>query len=143
MSARRTRRRSTAEIEAEIRDAEYTLTGPLPPTISYEALQMRRAGILGYLEFVTRDLAQADPERAITEIQRIADRLKIIAYWTPVALAAAIRKHPELRTHVQIKRLRELATQQMEGFCEQRRAAEEDFDRQLNAARRQLTEPRG
>jgi hypothetical protein len=76
-------------------------------------LQIRRADVLSYLEFLTHDLVQGDPERAVTKIQRAADRLKTIASWTPIALAAAIRKHPELRTHVQIKRLRQLAAQQM------------------------------
>jgi hypothetical protein len=90
---------------------------------------------LSYLEFLTHDLAQGDPERAVTEIQRAADRLKRIASLTPIALAAAIRKHPELRTHVQIKRLRQLPAQQMKDLCARRRAAEEDL-------LRELTEPR-
>ena len=77
------RRRSRRCCNAEIRGAEYTLTGPLPPTISYQDLQMARADVLSYLEFLTRDLAQGDPERAVTEIQRAADRLKTIARWTP------------------------------------------------------------
>ena len=72
---------------------------------------------------------------ARSEIQRAADRLKRIASLTPIALAAAIRKHPELRTHVQIKILRQLAAQQMKDLCARRRAAEEDL-------LRELTEPR-
>jgi hypothetical protein len=76
---------------------------------------------LSYLEFLTHDLAQGDPERALTEIQRAADSLKTIASWTPIALAAAIRKHPELRSHVQIKRLRQLAAQQMKDLCARRK----------------------
>jgi hypothetical protein len=128
--------RRTAEIDqAEIKLWEYALTCPLPPWTSYEDLQIRRADVLSYLEFLTRDLAQGDPERAVTEIQRTADRLKTIASLTPIALAAAIRKHPELRTHVQIKRLRQLAAQQMKDLCARRRAAEEDL-------LRELTEPR-
>ena len=45
-----------------------------------------------------------------------ADRLKEIVYWTPVALAAAVRKHPEFRTHVELKELRQMAAAQMEEF---------------------------
>jgi hypothetical protein len=143
MPGRRTRRRPAEIDQAEIKHLEYALTCPLPPWTIYEDLQIRRADVLSYLEFLTHDLAQGDPERALTEIQRAADRLKTIASLTPIALAAAIRKHPELRTHVQIKRLRQLAAQQMKDFCGRRRAAEEDLDRQLNAAGlRQLTEPR-
>ena len=135
MPGRRTRCR-TAEIDhAEIKHWEYALTCPLPPWTIYEDLQIRRADVLSYLEFLTHDLAQSDPERAVTEIQRAADRLKRIASLTPVALAAAIKKHPELRTHVQIKRLRQLAAQQMKDLCARRRAAEEDL-------LRELTEPR-
>ena len=128
---RRSRRQRRAEIEAEVKLIEYTLTGPLPSTITYEDLQMGRGDILGYLEFVTHDLAQADPERAIKEIQRAADRLKKIVYWTPVALAAAVRKHPEFRTHVELKELRQVAAQQTKDFCERRCAAIEDLMRGL------------
>ena len=104
--------RRTAEIDhAEIKYWEYALTCSLPDWTSYEDLQIRRADMLSYLKFLTRDLAQGDPERAVTEIQRAANRLKTIASLTPIALAAAIRKHPELRTHVQIKRLRQVAAQ--------------------------------
>ena len=124
--------RRTAEIDhAEIKYWEYALTCSLPDWTSYEDLQIRRADVLSYLEFLTHDLAQGDPERAVTEIQRAAARLKTIASLTPIALAAAIRKHPELRTHVQIKRLRQVAAQQMKGFCERRRAAVEDMLREL------------
>jgi len=64
MPGRRTRRR-TAEIdEAEIKHWEYALTCPLPPWTIYEDLQIRRADVLSYLEFLTHDLAQGDPERA-------------------------------------------------------------------------------
>jgi hypothetical protein len=131
MPGRRTRRRPAEIDQVEIKYWEYALTCSLPQWTSYEDLQIRRADVLGYLEFLTRDLAQGDPERAVTEIQRAADRLKTIASLTPIALAAAIRKHPELRTHVQIKRLRELAAQQMKGFCERRRAAVEDLLREV------------
>jgi hypothetical protein len=132
MPGRRTRRRRPAEIDqVEIKYWEYSLTCSLPDWTSYEDLQIRRADMLSYLKFLTRDLAQGDPERAVTEIQRVADHLKEIASLTPIALAAAIRKHPELRTHVQIKRLRQVAAQQMKGFCERRRAAIEDLLREL------------
>jgi hypothetical protein len=42
---RRSRRQRRAEIEAEIKLIDYTLTGPFPPTITYEDLQMGRGGI--------------------------------------------------------------------------------------------------
>jgi hypothetical protein len=41
--------------------------------------------VLRYLEYVTRDLAQSNPEKAAKEIQRAADRLKQIATMLPGA----------------------------------------------------------
>jgi hypothetical protein len=38
---RHSRRQRKAEIEAEIKLIEYTLTGPLPSTITYEDLQRK------------------------------------------------------------------------------------------------------
>jgi hypothetical protein len=73
------------------------------------------SGFFGKGPAVRRDFL-GDPERAIREIQRVADRLKKIVYWTPVALAAAVRKHPEFRTHVELKELRQMAAAQMEEF---------------------------
>ena len=50
-----------------------------------------------------------------------------IAYWTPVALAGAIRKHPEFRTHVELKELRQVAAAQMEEFDANVEKAREDL----------------
>jgi hypothetical protein len=48
-------------------------------------------------------------------------------YWTPVALAAAVRKHPEFRTHVEFKELRRVAAAQVAAACEDREKAIADL----------------
>ena len=42
-------------------------------------------GRIAYLEYVTHDLAQTDPDKAAKEIQRAADRLKEIVAMLPGA----------------------------------------------------------
>jgi len=64
---------------------EYTLTWPIFPETSSTLLEILRADVLRYLEYVTRDLAQSDPAKAAREIQRAADRLKHIATMLPGA----------------------------------------------------------
>jgi hypothetical protein len=44
-----------------------------------------------------------------------------------VALAGAIRKHPEFRTHVELKELRQVAAAQMEEFDANVEKAREDL----------------
>jgi hypothetical protein len=66
---------------------EHALICPLPRQSSFQFLEALRKRILVYLEWVTHDLAQGDPDAAAQEIQRAADRLKVIAAMLPAALA--------------------------------------------------------
>jgi hypothetical protein len=64
---------------------EYTLTWPIWPETSSTLLEILRADVLLYLDYVTHDLAWSDPQKAAKEIQRAADRLKEIAAMLPGA----------------------------------------------------------
>ncbi len=64
---------------------EYTLTWPIFPETSSTLLEILLADVMLYLENVTHDLAQIDPDKAAREIQRAADRLKEIAAMLPGA----------------------------------------------------------
>ena len=70
---------------------EHALTCPLPPNTSFQLLDALRRDVLIYLDWVTADLVQGNDDRATKkEIERAADRLKVIAAMMPGALAAAI-----------------------------------------------------
>ena len=64
---------------------EYALTWPVWPQTSSTLLEILRADVMLYLENVTYDLAQTDPDKAAREIQRAADRLKEIVAMLPGA----------------------------------------------------------
>ena len=74
--------------KAELDSWEHALTCPLSPSISYELLQALRLEVVKYLSWVTHDLVQTDPQKALREIQRAADRLTRITAMIPGAMAA-------------------------------------------------------
>jgi len=57
----------------------------LRPETSSTLLEILRTDVMRYLENVTHDLAQSDPDKAAKEIQRTADRLKEIVEMLPGA----------------------------------------------------------
>ena len=67
-------------------DWEHALTCPLPSPPPYELLENLRQRVMFFLNWVTHDVAQGDPDGAVREIQRAADRLKLIASLTQAAL---------------------------------------------------------
>jgi hypothetical protein len=72
---------------------EYTLTWPLWPETSYALLEILRRHTMLYLEYVTHDLCEEDPDKAAKEIQRAANRLKEIVALLPGAVDATIVVH--------------------------------------------------
>ena len=72
-------------IKPNIDPIEYALTWPLLAETSSTLLEILRTDVMRYLEYLTHDLAQSDPDRAAKEIQRAADRLKTIAAMLPGA----------------------------------------------------------
>jgi hypothetical protein len=60
----------------------------LSSSINYELLQTLRLDVVKYLNWVTHDLMQTDPQKALREIQRAADRLTRITAMIPGASAA-------------------------------------------------------
>lgn len=71
---------------------DRALTCPLPRTISYELLDTLRTDVIGYLDWVTHTMLLSDREGALTEIQRVADRITRIAAMTPAALERGIEE---------------------------------------------------
>jgi hypothetical protein len=99
----------------EVNDWEPALTLPLSQKPSFELLEAARQDILTFLDWVTHDVAQVDPNKTKHEIQRAAARLIEIAAATPAALSAAIE--------ADLKRFR------AEAYAERRRQME-DAERQ-------------
>jgi hypothetical protein len=54
---------------------DFAFRCELAPGIAYDGLQGLRRDVVQYLNWVTRDLVQTEPEKALLEIQRAADRL--------------------------------------------------------------------
>jgi hypothetical protein len=71
-------------------DWEPALTLPLPPAPDLRLLFAARDHVILFLQWVTNDLAQADPDKAKQEIQRAAARLIEIAALTPGAVSAHV-----------------------------------------------------
>jgi hypothetical protein len=55
------------------------------PETSYALLEILREDIQLHLEWVARDLVQVDPAKVPKEMQRVADRLKMIEELVPDA----------------------------------------------------------
>ena len=82
--------------------SEHALTCPLPPSISYELLETLRLEVVKYLNWVTHELVQTEPQQALREIQRAADRLTRITAMIP----DAIQRHmQEYEKQIEIQRL--------------------------------------
>jgi len=76
----KTRRRKT-----KIDRSQYALTWALWPETSSALLQLLRADIGHHLDWVKHDLAQIEPDKVPKEMQRAADRLKVIEKLSPAA----------------------------------------------------------
>jgi len=74
----------------------------LPPSISYELLQTLRLDVVKYLNWVTHDLVQTEPQQALREIQRAADRLTRITAMIPDAIERHLQ---EYKKQIEIQRL--------------------------------------
>jgi hypothetical protein len=81
---------------------EHALSCPLPLSISYELLQTLRLDVVKYLNWVTHDLVMEDEQKALREIQRVADRLTRITSMIP---DAAARHMQEYKKRIEIQRL--------------------------------------
>jgi hypothetical protein len=79
---------------------ERALTCPLSPDIGYECLQNLRLAVVKYLNWVTHDFVLEEPEQALREIQRVADRLTRITAMIPDAVARSMQEY-----EAQIRRL--------------------------------------
>jgi hypothetical protein len=73
----------------------FAFRAELVPGISYDALQGLRRDVVQYLNWVTRDLVQAEPEKACLEIQRAADRLTRLTVLIAEALKARRDGHEQ------------------------------------------------
>jgi hypothetical protein len=76
----KTRRRKT-----KIDRSQHALTWALWPQTSSALLEILRADISLHLDWVKRDLAQIEPDKVPKEMQRAADRLKVIEELLPAA----------------------------------------------------------
>jgi hypothetical protein len=65
--------------------SQRALTWSLWPETSSALLQILRADIALHLDWVKHDLAQIDPHKVPKEMQRAADRLKVIEELLPAA----------------------------------------------------------
>jgi hypothetical protein len=65
--------------KTKIHPWEHALTCPLPPDTSYHVLVKLRHAILEFLRDLPHDFTLDDGDKRDREIQRAADRLKIIA----------------------------------------------------------------
>ena len=93
----------------EVNDWEPALTLPLPPQPSLELLEVARQDILTFLDWVSHDVAQVDPDGAKHQIQRAAARLIEIAAATPAALSDAIEADVNRpRAEANAERLRQI-----------------------------------
>lgn len=72
---------------------ERALTCPLSPNIGYECLQTLRLSVVKYLNWVTHDFVLEEPEQALREIQRVADRLTRITAMIPDAAARSMHEY--------------------------------------------------
>ena len=76
----KTRRRNP-----KIDRSQHALTWALWPQTSSALLEILRADISLHLDWVKRDLAQIEPDKVPREMQRAADRLKLIEGLLPAA----------------------------------------------------------
>lgn len=76
----KTRRRNP-----KIDRSQHALTWALWPETSSALLQILRADISHHLDWVKHDLAQIEPDKVPKEMQRAADRLKVIEELLPAA----------------------------------------------------------
>lgn len=67
---------------------DFAFRVELAPGISYDGLQGLRRDVVQYLNWVTRDLVQTEPEKVSLEIQRAADRLTRLTVLIAEALQA-------------------------------------------------------